>query len=507
MYKVLIVDDEKIVHDSISYILNKEFPKQISIKTCFSGKEALELLMVDTYHIAFIDIKMPDIDGLDVIDEIRKTKKDPFPLFIVVSAHDKFEFAKKAVEIGAFSYILKPYSANDITDITKLAIENVSKQLSKMKEEIEKNAQIKVMKQLIENSFLITLTNNYSFDVLDIEKFERIFEINLKSGFFVVLKPKETKEFIENFDLIEKIKNEIKIIFGRNVLISSASGEFLVIFFPVQSPSEYESTKNSIVKVIEQKDFAQLVKIGVSSFYHIVDGYENAFWEAYNNLFNAQTDIQTDIYLEIEYLEKKIIHALYNPYTLTTIEGLINQLYKNYLEAFGEQNVKYKIIKFIIMLLTESSINKSSILPDIEQVIIRLIENNNKELLNVMKDCVFKIISENNKNQEKIVLNDTIANVASFIRDNYNQEISLTNISNKFGLSPYYFSKLFKKYMGINYKEYLIKIRINKSLELLKSTNLSIKEICYAVGFDDPNYFVKIFKKYVGLTPSNYRMQ
>ncbi|MEZ0536731.1 response regulator [Caldicellulosiruptoraceae bacterium PP1] len=507
MLKVLIADDEKIVQESIKFILTKEFGETLDIVTCSSGNEALEYLTFNTVHITFIDIKMPDIDGLEIIEEIRKNKVNVFPIFIVVSAHDKFEFAKKAVDIGAFSYILKPYSTNDIINITKHAIEYVNNQLSKLKEDLEKNTQLKVMRQLIENSFLFTLTYNHSFDILDIDQYEKIFNISLKSGFFSVIKLKEKNEIVNDFELVENIKKDIKLVFNKRVLASSGMGDIIVLFFPSDNKLEAEDLKNQFLDTLKQKSYFYLIKIGFSQFYHIVDGFEKAFWEAYNQAVNLNEERnENDIYLEIDYLENKILYALNNSVSIASIETVINELYVNYREAYGMQNIKYKIIKLIIMLLTESNINKKDILSEIEESIITLINTQDNNLLIEMKSTILKIISENKTNQEKILSNDIISAVINYLKDNYTNEISLSQISSQYNLSSYYFSKLFKKSLGINFKEYITRLRVNKATELLRTTNLSIKEISYAVGFDDPNYFVKIFKKVTGSTPTSYRV-
>jgi two-component system response regulator YesN len=95
--------------------------------------------------------------------------------------------------------------------------------------------------------------------------------------------------------------------------------------------------------------------------------------------------------------------------------------------------------------------------------------------------------------------------VEQYITDNLKEDINLKDTATKFNLSPYYFSRTFKKVFGYNFSDYLNLIRINKAKKLLKDDSLSIKEICYLVGYSDPNYFSKVFKKYEGVTPTEYR--
>ena len=92
-----------------------------------------------------------------------------------------------------------------------------------------------------------------------------------------------------------------------------------------------------------------------------------------------------------------------------------------------------------------------------------------------------------------------------YIRENFQKDLTLDEVSKVVDISPYYFSKLFKQETGENFIEYLTKVRMKNAEELLKDSSYSIKEICTASGYGDPNYFSRIFKKYEGVTPSEYR--
>lgn len=509
MYKILIVDDEKIVVDSIKFILENNLKENIEITTSLSGREALENLLFYQYHIAFIDIKMPDLDGLELIEEYRKLRNSEFPLFIIVSAYDKFEFAKKAIKEKAFAYILKPYSIDDILSTIKLAISQVNQILAKTRENIEKNTQLIVMRNLLENSFIPTLIFKNALDIVDINQYEKIFGINLKSGFLCVVTLKDKSDFILNFRELENIRKDMKISFEQKALISIGMGEYLICFFPAKDQKEANLLKEKIQEILKQKPYWDDIKIAFSDFYYLEEGYENAFWEAYYNILDidATNDKEENEHslLLIENLEAKLIHSINNPTQVPLIENYINQLHKLYLEVFGENNLKFKMIKLIIMLLLETEATYKEESFDIEKIIIEILNGDSSRILEIAKRAIFALFGKAKINHEQIISNDSINKAINFINQNYNQEISLSQISATFNFNPYYFSKLFKKYTGVSYKTYLTKLRIQKACELLKNSSKSIKEIAFMVGFSDPNYFIKAFKKFVGVTPSVYR--
>jgi two-component system response regulator YesN len=99
----------------------------------------------------------------------------------------------------------------------------------------------------------------------------------------------------------------------------------------------------------------------------------------------------------------------------------------------------------------------------------------------------------------------TIDQAVQYIKTHYQKDISLVDVSRQVDVSPYYFSKIFKDSTGENFIDYLTNLRMEKAKALLKETDSSIKEICVQVGYSEPNYFSRTFKKNVGVTPTEYK--
>ena len=100
---------------------------------------------------------------------------------------------------------------------------------------------------------------------------------------------------------------------------------------------------------------------------------------------------------------------------------------------------------------------------------------------------------------------DVVKQAKQYIELNYAKDIDLDEVSKYLQISPYYFSKLFKKKTGKNFIEYLTQIRMEHAKILLSSSSMSMKEICMEVGYSDANYFSRAFKKNVGLSPTEYK--
>lgn len=100
--------------------------------------------------------------------------------------------------------------------------------------------------------------------------------------------------------------------------------------------------------------------------------------------------------------------------------------------------------------------------------------------------------------------NKIVQATKEYLEAHYSDEISLEDAAEYVNISPQYFSKLIKKSTGFNFIDWLSMLRVKKAKELLSSTNLTVKEVCFMVGYKDPNYFSRIFKKKIGMTPSEY---
>lgn len=109
--------------------------------------------------------------------------------------------------------------------------------------------------------------------------------------------------------------------------------------------------------------------------------------------------------------------------------------------------------------------------------------------------------------KEKIVNGDTkiIDKIKRYIRENYEKEITLNLLAEKFFLNPCYMSNLFKLETGQNFLEYLTQVRINKSIELMHDIRLKVYQISQMVGYESPIHFNKLFKRVTGITPNEYR--
>ena len=100
-----------------------------------------------------------------------------------------------------------------------------------------------------------------------------------------------------------------------------------------------------------------------------------------------------------------------------------------------------------------------------------------------------------------ICANDSLKRAILYIRQNYQSDITISDVASRTGIGERYLRKLFSRYLNLSPLDYLNQIRINKAIELLRNTEMSVKEVCFACGFQSPQYFSRIFKRQMGISP------
>lgn len=129
MYKIMLADDEGIVIDSLKFIIEKEFAGDCVIEYAKTGRSVIELAERFRPDIAVMDIQMPGINGIDAMKEIREANHHT--IFIIMSAYDKFDYAKEAINLGVMEYLNKPVDREKIVQVLKKAMHDIDRDREK----------------------------------------------------------------------------------------------------------------------------------------------------------------------------------------------------------------------------------------------------------------------------------------------------------------------------------------------------------------------------------------
>lgn len=527
MYRIMLADDEGIVIDSMKFIIEKEFGDTCEIEFAKTGRSVIELAERFKPDIAVMDIQMPGINGIDAMKEIKKFSANT--VFIVMSAYDKFDYAKEAIKLGVLEYINKPMERTKVIATLKKAMEIIDAERKKRSEDLLVKEKLETVEPIIESGLIYSILLNDENDD-DISNFRTILGIEWDYGYMMTLVCGESQEGNHMTNAIgtsvkislryAEVRDAVKEFFDCKV--GSVMANKIAVLVPFKdSVMEYNERIELIEKAREMVRFLRKkedisFRVGIGKVKPLSDLGES-YSEALNALIVSTGSVahSDDLPIGVDYednypadVENKLFESVSKGdlnSTLSYAETFMNWMIDN--ADSNINSVRLKTLEFVMRAESLAYRNggweykfhsRDNYLDDIMKF------NDKGELLNWFNDKL-TIACHNIQGKREEKSTDVIKVAGKYIQDNYSKDISLDDVSRVVGISPYYFSKIFKEEMGVNFIEYLTNIRIERAKELLTTSEMSMKEICIMCGYSDPNYFSRTFKKNVGVTPTEFK--
>lgn len=485
--RICIADDEKIARITLkSMLLDFDLP----IETIFeveNGIKMLDVIAENMPDIAFVDIKMPQLNGLEAIERAKIIC--PNTSWIILSGFGEFDFAKSAIELKVSKYLLKPVDPKELKETIDIAINTNKHKIAILNKHFERD--------------IIALYSGFNSDKL--MKFENVvLDSDIEGTVFYVDSKnkdilKEKKEVLFNY-----IESIVVTYINNNIRISvfNISENCIATICAYNTTESFKSKADINIYFNQINDF-------IKSFNNndvVVTTFNGNIFTIKNNLRTYLDKIQRLTSLRILYgLSKnytyKMLLNLNHAKEHTEICEIILDLCKHYndgrylyyikciellknnsafLELFDHSNFKKNINKFLSLNIGFKTTSDNMI-----QSLLVWGEN---------------ILEKNNSNKQKY-----IDEIVSYVEENYMKNIGINTIAGLLHLTPNYLSSLFHKKMNMKFMDYITKIRISKAKELLINSDLSIKEICIQIGYYSTRHFTKQFMKLENCYPSQYR--
>ena len=503
--------------------------KEANIETAENGKEAVEKFAnapSGFYDLIFMDIHMPGINGIQAMREIRKFNTTA--LFYVVSAYDKFDYAKEAIDLGVERYLTKPISKAKIIVAVEEATAKVDTKRNQRSNLLRIQEKLETVIPVVENSFVGSLLFQQEMQVADY--YQQLLDIEEKQGYVMII---QFGQSYENGRLVSPVGMNVKAqdFYAelRDIVKSSFScavGSIMSNRIPIVVPcalseNPYEERidlveqARSLITRLEDRIEAKF-RVGIGRVREMQE-MERSYREALRALNGSKSRVihiedlsQNGVYDEefpVE-MEKNIFRYLEEGKEKECIQE-INVFFDWMVAHYADDmnNIRLKTLEYIIWgekkAFEAGAINYGfSYRRDYLDAAMACTgyEELRKWFLDKMVNACRAI-----RDQKEDQSNSAAKKAMLYIQENYNKDISLDDVSGIVNISPYYFSKIFKEETGENFIEYVTKVRIEKAKEFLAQPDISIKEAGIRSGYTDPNYFSRIFKKQTDMTPSEYK--
>lgn len=503
MYSVMIVDDDFVIRTTLKDIIDWHTLGFNIIGEAKNGKLAWDYLQNHDVNVLLTDMKMPIIDGLELIKKLKGREI----VVIALSSFDEFELVREAFKLGIEDYLLKSHLEQ--THLTEL-MNKVRIDLDSKCIKIEPILQKSVLK-----NFLAGVTEQFDDGHMYV-----IIQIDLSDD------QKFQGRFKDRYtDLIEPMKKLILQI--PSVTDKCECHDYkescLILRYHNQTLEHKNITRvcKNIYTVI--KNYMNLeVTIGVSTIKQGVDAIEIAIKESTMFLNQRYIFGECKIYDGTEKEPSESINFDYLEKEKEQYEGLLKAFLMKDNEVFMQQ--EEKLFSSFHEMSPEDIKRQCLYIIYLECIMLKNMGSSIWSVFGKNVSFLEKLERLTDANQYKIwmynfnrFLFDYIQNltenkaertfevVRKYIMDNYaDADLNLIEVASIAGLNESYFSYKFKKEFGTGFSEYLKNVRVNHAKQLMKTSNLKIYEISQAVGYRNVEHFTRVFKSCVGISPKKY---
>lgn len=531
MLKVLIADDEKKICQLIEKLVDWETLGMEVAAFAADGIEAMEKVKEHHPDIVITDIRMPGLDGLELV---RLGKEfNPRMEFVIISGYRHFEYAQTAIRHGVSNYILKPIKKEELTESLGRLAERFREKTEQLSYEEKVKRTLKSDTETIRKAFLsdIVLRRNRELLKQPLETLNQEFHYSFRPGnFCTAILKMDSHVFDDERNwrfMADKVRNAIgqqleDCVWEQELLFVEGFCYVLLNFETETRPEIRRRFRGLLDQLRVQggilENFSVTIALGT-----VCERLE----ELEASLKNARLLIEERLIAGTGKLldgELSANGSFAESEEFTEFNGLMSQALES-LEVFA---VREAMLKLKSRMLSLRGVTGHEILQMTREVCnlylffmknyrIRIEEDflesynagaDNCASAAELFDYMIRRITasyEKAAKQKRQDENRPVRSVKKYVSEHYNEPLSLEQVSEVARLSPAYLSTIFKKDTGMTFLEYVSKVRMDMAKQLLKETNLTVADICGRVGYSDVRYFTKTFAKYSGLKPNEYR--
>ncbi|MBW5448555.1 response regulator [Cohnella sp. CFH 77786] len=517
MCKVLIVDDEHYIRERLQNIIPwHEYGMNVA-GLAEDGADGLAKIAALRPDIVISDIRMPDMNGLDMIR--RALERSPETRFVVLSAYGEFEFAKQAIQLGVSDYLLKPTQPSELLDVLTKLVDRINQEKRKQRADTLADSYGQAITAQYIHELALGQHPGYGWE----EEYAnvglgwllqgslRLLLVTMnRSGSGLPDNPESvrTMQFAVQNVMYETLSGQeamcpVRIAAGRWLIAAGGS---------LSEPAAFDFARELHENI--RRYTKQRVMLLVSEPIGGVLEMSGAFWEMEKAAETIATS-ESEPVLAMSRLREaegwiswsQPAHELIRWVLEGDAEKInrwIGELTPSFL-AWDLEAARQWCYEWLTSLreLTKHRGNddgggeaeggglRMQIASQPRQK--ELLRFFGREVHRCLKTCRFE------------GPHPLIRAAMDIIKRDYGHDIQLAAIAEDLGLSPVYLSEFFKKETGVTFRHYLLQVRMNEAARLLKDPRLKVYEVADVVGYRKVEHFVKLFKKEFGMTPSEYR--
>ena len=519
MFKVLLVDDEPMALEALKIVADWEELGFTICCECGNGDEALKKIKDIKPDLVVTDIKMPGMDGLELVRNVIENV-NPETIFIIVSGYDEFDYAKKAMQYGIRYYVLKPVFKDEFSEVLieiadklekkyqlgKITLDNKSADIGNLLGKFllgklsEDELRPRIPADIWKSKpcwFYVCLGTPQVWETVDIKNddisedslgmLKEMMNTDLEGIYIYPILTNTGLEGIvictisgmQTDKVIETLKSSVSTLYGE--------GFYLGVGNTVNELSRLAESASQAHKAIDYRFFSPTGSI----IY-----YQNIKDFSLNYSFEGIYKIE-DMYNALDSLEEeKIRKAIEEVFSDFRREFTAPEIIKMYVV-----NIIYKSISIVTSL--SGNTDQIPLLDSITAILAKSLIIDEMENMANEYCTKFSMYAKSLKNNNK---NSDMKLVEEYIRNNYTRNLTIREISKKLYIHPNYLGHQINKWFGCSFNEYLHGLRMEKAKSLIENTNLKVHEIAERVGYSSYSNFLDQFVKKFSIKPSDYKI-
>ena len=505
---VVIVEDEIRIREGIIGLINRFYPDIINIRQAKSGREGLNVIREVKPELVITDISMEPMDGLEMLCILRK-EGHGFKA-VILSAYSEFEFAKRALSLGAVEYLVKPVDVGEFKAMMTRVLDEIEREQQQRRAKPEQLISLKgILTGLLHGR--ITLDDDICSYLAEQHRIESDNKMVLLAAYL-------GDAYNEN---AQAIANMLQTMLHRDdtpsyeLIFVQSESLLLFIFYNENDLNWLERyLQVSVVRLFNMRSstsvlFGYTVSDGIAQLQKSLGQLkESLSWAITlgNDMMIIPEQITSTKPPPLTYpvvFEKDSLDAIcsmeYDKLKINAGQFMIACTS----EAYPPDSVKKATVRYLLSLLnvvkelnysTYEAIDETQILDGINRVVTY------EELERLVMASIEKM-----KPRQISTTGPLVAKAVRVVEEYYHKGITLEEIATTLHMTPEHISAQFVKELGVNFSTYIRNYRIQKAKELLLSTDLKMYEVAGRVGYNDPKYFSKVFRECEGVLPVDYR--
>lgn len=535
MFSLLIVDDHKHQVDTLAVTLPWEELGITAIHKAYEGQGALAIMETHPIDIIITDIRMPGMSGLELLERVHASQRKIDA--ILLTGYAEFEYAKKAIELHALEYFIKP-----VRD--QLLVDAVERIISKRRNDLQHTQAFEQANAILHQN-LPLLKENLLHDLLQ----------------GVEISPKQLKEKLEMYQIPFALGDPIRFMviqFDPHFYESYNSSDMKLFEFAVTNMAEEllqghyklwtrRAPQENVTLMLQpiHSEGAAWGEEGLVAIAHLLMEHVQRYLKG-----------RVAIYLSMPAQFTHEVHASY----ASVLSSVISSSERQGVFNLNKQDVANRGLEplrtlyqapMLIQLMDGNNLSKlnekfQAIFQELEQKQTDSRAHLREAYLHVLSCFTFlahkkgKVLEEitgvSSVNKEHSVIHSAkqlkawcsiilealieedpavhdenhqqlVNKIHAYIHQHLSRDVTLQSISEHVYLHAVYLSKIYKEITGLNLSEYILQARMEEAKRLLEQTSLKIYEITEKVGYQSPQHFIRTFKKYYGVTPDSFRKQ